>query len=300
MPFVRFNALQDRGEQGFIIVAVLWVLVALATFASVYSLYVSNTAIGSRIGNDRLQSEALISAALELTALRLLDVPEEKRPSSGDFAFHLGHANVAVTFRSEGARIDLNAAPKELLAGLFSVFGAKPDDSLYYADRIIGWRTKNPVPGQDKEADAYKDASLAYGPRQAPFQNVAELRFVLGLPPALVNMMLPFVTVFNGQAKIDVIKAAPEIVEALPHINPDLVNAVLQQRDVQDPKSIIAMLGQAGGDVSVEARKAARINVAIRFDTGRRVNAEAVILLIDHDADPYRILEWRDDFDGPF
>ena len=35
------------------------------------------------------------------------------------FSFRLGQANVAVEFRSEAARIDLNAAPKQLLVGLF-------------------------------------------------------------------------------------------------------------------------------------------------------------------------------------
>ncbi len=336
-PSARIAAQADRGEHGFIIVAVLWVLAALATFASVYTLYVSNTAIGSRVGGDRMQAEALVSAALELTAFRLLGATDENRPRSGDFEFRLGRANIAVKFLSEGARIDLNQAPKELLAGLFSVFGAKPDDASYYADRIIEWRKKttgqngaagqpapptqngapaqtnppiqssapaqmgSPDPNQGKEAEAYEDAGLNYGPRQGPFQNIAELRFVMGLPPELVERALPFVTVFNGQAKIDAIKAAPEIIEALPQVDPGIVNAVLQQRDAQDPKTTVAMLGQAGGSVSVEGRKANRVNVAIAFDTGRRINAEAVILLMGNkDTEPYRILEWRDDFDGPF
>jgi general secretion pathway protein K len=299
MAFVRLAATQDRGEQGFIIVAVLWILAALATFATVYSLYVSSTAIGSRVGQDRLQAEALVSAALELTAFRLLGATDENRPRSGDFGFQMGHANVTATFRSEGARIDLNEAPKELLAGLFSTLGAKPDDAAYDADRIIGWRKKTKVPGENAEVGLYKDASLDYGPRQAPFQNVAELRFVLGLPPALVESALPFVTVFNGTPKIDVIKAAPEVIASLPHINPGIINAVLAQRDAQDPKATVAMLGQAGDNVSTEARKSVRVDVAVHFDKGRNVNAEAVIMLIDKDTEPFRVLEWRDDFDGP-
>lgn len=56
MSFARSVPPQDRGEQGFIIVAVLWILAALATFASVYGLYVSNTAVGSRVGEERLLS----------------------------------------------------------------------------------------------------------------------------------------------------------------------------------------------------------------------------------------------------
>ncbi len=44
-------------------------------------------------------------------------------------------------FRSEAARIDLNSAPKELLAGLFVGLGAPRPAADSYADRIIGWRS---------------------------------------------------------------------------------------------------------------------------------------------------------------
>ena len=89
--------------------------------------------------------------------------------------------------------------------------------------RIVAWRTK-PGPGnQNPEAGAYKSAGLPYGPRQAPFQNVAELRLVRNLPPALVSNALAFVTVFNGQEKIDVNVAEREVIAALPGINPNAV-----------------------------------------------------------------------------
>ena len=118
---------------GFIIVAVLWILVALATLASIYSIYINNSALAVSGMDDGLQAEALVSAGLELTAFRLT-VPKDKdsdkdkdkdkeaqRPTRGQFAFRLGRANVTVNYSSETARIDLNAAPKVLLAGSFVV-----------------------------------------------------------------------------------------------------------------------------------------------------------------------------------
>ena len=194
---------------GFIIVAVLWILAALAALASVYAVYVGNTAMAARMYDSRLQSEALIAAGLELTAYRLSGFEVASRPTSGAFDFELGRSQVGVAFRSEGARIDLNLAPKALLSGLCVVLGAKPEDADSYADRIVAWRTK-PGPGnQNREVEAYKSAGLNYGPRQAPFQNAAELRLVRGLPAALVDNALAFVTVFNGRAEIDVNEAAP-------------------------------------------------------------------------------------------
>ena len=290
----------ERGERGFVIVAVLWILMALAALASAYALYTSNSAVAARVSSDRLQADALITAGLELTALRLLGRSAEDPRSVGEFQFQMGGADVALRFRTEGARIDLNEAPKELLAGLFKTLGAKADEAAYYADRIIGWRQKNKGTAQNKELGLYQDAGLKYGPRQAPFENVAELRFVFGIPPALVESAMPFVTIFNGLPQIDAIAAAPQVIASLPHIQPDIVNAIVAAGMAQDGKTILSLIGPAKDSVSLEPRKATRVNLAISFKTGRRVAAEAVILVIDKDKEPYRIVAWRDDLDGAF
>lgn len=288
------------GADGFIIVAVLWILAALATLASVYAVYVANTALAARVYDSRLQTEALIAASLELTAYRLIGFDDASRPTSGFFDFQLGRSHGYVEFHSEGARIDLNFALKPLLSGLCVVLGAKPEDADTYADRIIAWHTKPPPGNQNPEADAYRDAGLNYGPRQAPFQNAAELRLVRGLPATLVENALPFVTVFNGRAEIDVNEAAPQVVAALPGMNANKVDEILKRRDPKKPQEVLGLLGAAASSVAVGARKATRAAVRITLDTGRKVNAEAVILITENNSlEPYRILAWRDDFDGP-
>jgi general secretion pathway protein K len=136
-------------------------------------------------------------------------------------------------------------------------------------------------------------------PRQAPFQNVAELRLVRGLPAALVDAALPFVTVFNGRPEIDINEAAPEVIAALPHMNPGTVADILKRRDPQNPQAVLGLLGEARASVAVGGRKTARATVHITLDTGRRVNADVVLLIAENGQEPYRVLAWHDDFDGP-
>jgi general secretion pathway protein K len=288
-----------RDSNGFIIVAVLWILAALATLVGVYATYVANTAVAARVNNDRVQVEALVYAGLELTAYRLAAPDEKSRPTSGAFRFQLGRSQVGVAFRTEAARIDLNLAPKPMLSGLFATLGAKKEDADFIAERIIGWRKKSELTGQNDEADRYRTARLDYAPRQAPFQNVAELKLVLGMPPALAERALPFVTIFNGKPEIDVNEAAPEVVASLPFMTADIAAAILQQRDPRNPKAVIPLLGQARTSVSSEGANAARAIIRVAFETGRLVQADVVILIMDGGAEPYRILSWRDDFDGP-
>jgi general secretion pathway protein K len=291
-----------KSNDGFILVAVLWILGGLSVLATVYTLYVVNAAISLQVNDDRIQADASVSAALEMTAYYLDAVKPEERPASGQFSFRVGNANVAVDFKSETARIDLNSAPKELLAGLFRVLGADADSANQYADRIVGWRTpaSAPNPDQDREVMAYRNAGISYNPRQAPFANAQELWLVLGLPPALVERALPFVTVYSGSASVDVMNAAPQVVAALPGMTPDRLNAVLNQRKAltTDARAVLQMLGPAQSGAATTGSNATRVTVQVSLAGGRRVNAAAVILLLQDAPDPYRVLSWTDDFDG--
>jgi general secretion pathway protein K len=294
------SAPRRRADDGFIVVAVLWILGALAALASIYSIYVTNTAISLSANDDRLQAEALVTASLELTAYQLSSPDVDTRPTQGAFRFRMGRGDVGVEFRSEAARIDLNAAPKELLAGLFAGLGARADAAAYYADRIVGWRQPGEVAGDNPEAGAYRAAGLSYGPRQGPFSDVGELWLVLGLPPALVERALPFLTVFSGRAEVDALIAAPEVVAALPGMTPDRLYEILGQRGpgAANAQVVQGLLADAPG-AGTQGSKATRVTVGIVFDNGRRVGTEAVIVPLDNAAEPYRVLSWRDDFDGP-
>jgi general secretion pathway protein K len=277
---------------------VLWILGALATLATIYSLYTSSMALAARVNDDRIETEALIYAALELTAYQVTPANAPSRPSRGSFSLHMGRADVQVGFTPEAGRIDLNEAPKEVLSGLFAALGTRKRDADNYADRIIGWRTRNQEADQEEEAAAYRVAGLAYKPRRAPFQSPSELWLVLGLPPTLVERILPLVTVYSGRPDLDMASAAPIAIAAQPGMTPEKLQGVLD--------------GRAGAAASIRApgvpppaqgpaapQKTFRIAVSIRFDNGRRVQAEAVILLIQDDEEPYHILSWHDDFDGP-
>ena len=55
--------------RGFIVVAVLWILAALSALVLIYLTYVTNTAVVVAGSTDRLQTEALAGAGVELAAL---------------------------------------------------------------------------------------------------------------------------------------------------------------------------------------------------------------------------------------
>jgi general secretion pathway protein K len=293
------------GSDGFIIVAVLWILAALATLVSIYAIYVTNSAIAVAASGDAAFADPLVSAGVELAAYQLLGQVEETRPGTGQVTARAGAAQLSIAFQTEAARIDLNHAPKELLARLLIGFGASPLDAGDYAERIVAWRTQTAVQNieSDPENARYRSMGLSYTPRHAPFAHVSELWLVQGVPPVLIERMLPFVTLFNGKAEVDVIDAAPQVIAALPGMTPETVQAIVAARDAGtlDRKSLpgfLAGLGLGQGAGMGEAGRSFRVGVRVAFDNGRRSAAEAVILLSDDGPVPYRVLSWRNGFDG--
>ena len=301
-------------EAGFVIVAVLWILMALAALAMIFSVYLANSARALGATDISIERDALVSASLELTAYRLLSIDEKDRPSQGSFSFRLNNADALVTFTSEAARVDLNQAPKEMLAGLFEVLGSEQAAAGELADRVIGWRTKSKPNDANDESALYLARGLNYAPRSAPFVHVNELSLVLGATPAIIERVLPFVTVFSKSADIDPLVAPAEVVAALPGMTPQALNDFLRQRSSlpRDPKAIAAALGPAKAATTLPENKTYRVQTMLRFDKGRRVVSEAVILLAGGGSKTdttkvqaaakqnvkgaYSTLFWRDDY----
>jgi general secretion pathway protein K len=290
------HAVATSSERGFVIVAVLWILVALSALATIFSVYLSNSALALAVTDTGLQTEALVSAGVELTTYQLLLAGEKARPALGSFRFRLDNAEVLVSFTSEAARVDLNFASKEMLANLFAVLGADPKVASESADRIVGWRTRPKANAANEEEALYGAAGLTYSPRQSFFAHVNELSLVLGMPPELVDRALPFLTVFSGSATVDVLVAPPEVIAALPGMTPSILNDFLNQRPAlsRDQSAIAAALGPAQAGATIPNSKSFRIVMALKFDNGRRTSSEVVIALGD-DKDPYHVLSWQDD-----
>jgi general secretion pathway protein K len=286
----RDRTAASSSEQGVVIVAVLWILMALSALAVIYSMYLSASAQTLAVNDIALKTEALVSASLELTAYQLTLAGDKERPPRGSFHFRMNDADVLVTFTSEAARIDLNFASKEMLAALFAGLGANKDAAKDDADRIVGWRTRPPPGAANDEEALYHAAGLSYPPRQSLFTHVSELALVVGLPPALVDRALPFVTVFNGSPGVDTAIAAPEVLAALPDKGSD------------KPKDALSIDGLAADnaappaapDATVAKSPCYRIEATVNFNDGRRAASEAVIALGDK-VEPYRVLSWQDD-----
>ena len=293
------GAARRRPRDGFVIVAVLWILMALATLVSIYSIYVGHSALALTAIDDGLRVESLVSTGVELSVYRLTAPTAGIRPTRGSFRFRLNGANVVVSYLPENARLDLNVAPKEMLTRLFAALGATDEEADSGADRVIGWRTPPKRGAESSEDNLYRSAQLPYLPRGAAFPHVSELWLVHGLTPALVARALPFVTVYSGRAEIDVFDAPPEVMAALPGMAGARLTSFLDRRDTipHDKDALALLLGPDPAGATAEGSQSVRVRVQIAFNNGHKTTSEVVVLL-GTDSEPYRVLSWRDNVDA--
>lgn len=286
-------------EGGFVIVAVLWMLASLATLVIIFSLYVGSSAALVTTDTDRVKTNAAATAAIELFNHQLMAVNEKVRPGNGQMSFRVGGAQVAVSYASEAARIDLNMATKPFLIQLMLSLGEAPERAIENAERIVGWRTPlrpSADPAEDPETILYSNLGVPYPPRRAPFQDVDELRLVYGMRPDLVERMLPLVTVYNGKAAISIRDASPQVLAALPRMDPTRLQSILEARanpDI-DPRLLVSLASPDNDLVTVEAARAMRLAMNVVLDNGRLSRFETVVLMAAGGGEPYRVLFWRD------
>jgi general secretion pathway protein K len=287
-----------RGESGFVLVAALWMLTALATLTLAYAAFVRRTAPEAAAPEDRLRAEAALRAGVALCAFAELDQPKPARPDLGTLSARVGDARIDIRFRTENARLDLNDAPKEALSGLFAQLGAGAETAEFLAERIVAWRAKLKPEERAREAAIYRKAGLAYAPLGAPFDNALEISRLPGVTPALARAALPYLTVFGG-AKIDPLAADPLVLSATPGMTAAAAAAfrAAQGGRRPDAQTIQSMAGAAKDYVAADTGDYVRADIAATISQ-RAVHAEVVLKIVEGAASPYEIMFWRDDFDG--
>ena len=286
-------------DEGFVLVAVLWILAALAALASAFSVFAARTTASVYLPEERIKANSAIRAAIELTAYRQLAWPIAARPSQGDFNTRLGGATLNVVYRAESARVDINAAPRSLLVGLFAQLGASSSNAGLLADRIIGWRKRGQASTVHSEVEAYHKAGLGYAPAGAPFDNVLELAALPDMSPQLLSRALPYLTVYNSAGVIDPAIAPPAVLASIPGMTPAMRDA-LRSEELKPHPDLMALSAIAGPGLSylgVGVNDTVRAEIIVSFPT-RQITAEIVILITPTADEPFQILYWRNDYDG--
>ena len=184
--------------RGLALVTVLWVLTLLALIAASFS---NSSRTEIKLAFNQLEgarAEAMADAGVHAAILGLLtnDPDRQWRVDGTVYGWEFDEGEIRVNVWDEGGKIDLNAAPDELIKALFEVLGLDSGDAAELVDKIVDFRDSNDLRQLNGAEDRdYDQAGLPYGAKDAPFETIEELRQVLGMTPALYEAAAPALTV---------------------------------------------------------------------------------------------------------
>jgi general secretion pathway protein K len=286
-----------RRADGFVLIAVLWILAALAGLVGAYVAYALTMAQSADFYLRRVSADAALSGALELAVYDLSRVEMRARPPEGVFDYRVGGATVQVRYAAETLRLDLNKASLESLIGLLGESGAGGAFAESYAQRILGWREKPVGQGAAMEDMSYRAAGVTYMPRHGPFQSVEELWDVHGLPPDVIARIAPLVTVYGGREKWRSDEQSDKKTTGAPAASGGLDSRVPQTRGAGGSENTPG--GQSpnprpeGGQEGEQTLKPTRFEIRVVDAQGRVATAEIVAIGTRDGDRPYNVLLWR-------
>jgi general secretion pathway protein K len=290
--------------RGIALISVLWIAGLLAVMAA---SFVSSSRTEARLARNQLENakaQALADGGVQRAVLGLLELEPESvwRADGRVYGFALGEGEVEISIRDEDGKIDLNEAPLELLAGLFTALGLEPEGAQALAERIGDFRDPDHDPlSLGAEDPAYVAAGLAEGAADRPFVNEAELVRVLGMTEDLYRRIQPHVTVHAAADGLDPTRATRAVLEALPGITPAVVERLLAADPFDDPLAMVdddEVLAQIDLYWLPSREAVFTIRAEARTPGGGRFVREAVIELDGSPQRPFLVHAWRQGADG--
>lgn len=243
---------------GFALLAVLWVMVGVATLALGASLSsrdavaaAANRASATRafwIAEDCLaRAQAAIDEALAV----------EGTPDRRDRAWSaldtvvlssplLPIADCSLSLRPAGSALDLNAADREMLRRLFAGLGRPDAESL--ADALLDWRDRDHLTRPSGAENDWYESHTRHAPRNGTLADMRELARVRGFE-RLAAELDPILSVEPGRV---VLPRAPLVVlAALPGMSQEAIGRVHEIRALGRPWTLVELasgLSRAGRD----------------------------------------------------
>ena len=188
----------ERRDRGFALLIVLWWTVLLAVLGN--QLAASGRLESRRASNvrDAAVAEAAAEGALQEAAFHLIASGDDHwgtDPTIHTLPVPGGSAMIVVS--DEAAKIGLNQATAGLLAALMSQLGEDRQQAASLAGRVLEWRVSagSGLPGA--KAAAYAQSGLSYAPPEADFETIGELGLVLGMNPALLRRLAPYLSIYQ-------------------------------------------------------------------------------------------------------
>jgi len=278
-------------RRGVVLVTVLWSIALLSALAMAAAVSFRGFAGIAAVDRNRIQGEALLTAGLEAAAA-LANTPGAMSRPELETVVTLATGSVQARISDEGGRIDIGRAPAPVLSSLLRAVGVPTAAAEDIARRIAERRDPNGA----RTPDNNRRGAVAPPPKpptEQIFIDIRELARIPGMTPQWAAASAPLATVF-GNETVNPLTAPPAVLAALPGVDKPSLAAFLEMRRGQavDAERLAQVLGPAQRFLANKPPRVLSIALTVRLMSGYATAAQAVIVLLPQDREPYRVLVW--------
>ncbi|MDR0310282.1 MAG: general secretion pathway protein GspK [Acidobacteriota bacterium] len=249
-----------RGDEGIILIVVLWVMTALAVLTLSFSRESRIEVLTA--GNARSMEKAyyIARAGMESTIYQIIKKrmtpvaqtafgAEPDQIDLGKVTGSFGGGFWKVNVQDESGKININTVSEQQLGALIRAAGIEEPDALILTDSILDWRdTDDNARDNGAENEYYQSLDPPYTAKNNRFDAVEELLLVRGMtrdyfygkPERLQDGTVEykyglsrFFTVYTTRDQINVNSAAVPTLLSIPGMPPEAARMIYERRQVQ-------------------------------------------------------------------
>jgi general secretion pathway protein K len=263
-------------ERGIALILVLWIVVILSMAALSLSLLTRTEALATLSVKEEMENKFLAEAGIQRGILELFYRNANKNQQvilEGFEVFQCdgrayteqmadGHYRIRIT--DESGKINLNTLTDNngiILKNLLMNNGVADDTASIIVDSILDWKDGDNLHRLNgAEDDYYQSLPRPYKAKNAAFDSLEELVFVRGISRPILQGsadkkgILPFCTIYSKTDKINLSTAPPEVLKAIPGMTDDMIQRIVEYRDLSPAAKVQPIAGWIGGDFNAIAR----------------------------------------------
>lgn len=289
-------------QNGLALVLVLWVLSLLTIMAGSFALSMRReVSIISGITHNA-QALAVAQSGIAMAEMMLLNPEQSQRWRTDGSVYQIDYTSseqaiaVRIQMQSEAGKIDLNFADQIMLQALMSHAPVELELQTKIVNGIQDWRDEDDLVRIDgAEKNEYRDAGLSYRPRNQPFQSIEELQLVLGMDEKVFNWIEPLITIYSGQAQINLQSASKEVLQVIPGLDTILVDEFLAARldSAKNDLPMPAFPSSTGRSLVGGQADPIAILAEAWMEDGSNAQIRVVIKQSDDERTPFQVLKWQ-------
>jgi general secretion pathway protein K len=265
----------SKTEDGFVLVAVIWLAGLLAIMATGFMITVRSHTLSARNVVFNSKAEYLADGMVMLTALQLTDQSASSKKSfAGEtyFCRWEGNAEVAVRIQDQAGLVDLNTASPQLITAMLSGLNASSSEARNLAAEFQDYRDADNQ-GADGGLELTTYDRKSFGPKNAPFAVVEEVDQLPHVTDEMTAQLIPLVTVHSQQTGFDPTRAPQPLIDLLGA--KDRQDAELTNFSSSTPSKIFG------------------IDVLVKSKQNSAFYRKAIVELILQPDRPFVILDWQ-------